>query len=67
MQLLKLRTMRRSSLAPRATLLSEEQVAEFTAGTYRTLRFYPDEITEGLVETWSVPVDYAQGGAITVE
>jgi penicillin amidase len=44
-----------------------DQLAEFVDGTYRTLRYYPDEVAEGLEETWSVPADYPRSGGISVD
>jgi len=44
-----------------------DQLAEFTNETYRTLRFYPDEVAEGLEETWSLPAGFPLTGTITIE
>jgi penicillin amidase len=44
-----------------------DQLAEFADETYRPLRFYPDEIAEGLVETWLLPAGYPETGSITIE
>ena len=43
-----------------------DQLAEFVGETYRTLRFYPDEIAEGLEETWKLPAKFPESGSITV-
>jgi penicillin amidase len=44
-----------------------DQLQEYIDGAYRPLRYYPDEIEEGLVETWSVPAGFPIRGEITVE
>lgn len=44
-----------------------DQLQEFTDGSYRPLRFYPDDVAEGLVETWTFAMDYAESGELTVE